>query len=69
MSSASQIALRRLRQKIFDYPPEQEERAARVLHYLKRRVMRQRREHRVGPYSGLTRRELALTGTCEPDWY
>jgi hypothetical protein len=22
-----------------------------------------------GPYSGMTRRELAMTGTCEPDWY
>ena len=23
----------------------------------------------VGPYSGLTRQELARTGTCETDWY
>ena len=23
----------------------------------------------VGPYSGMTRRELARSGTCEPDWY
>ena len=23
----------------------------------------------VGPYSGLTRQELAASGTCEPDWY
>jgi hypothetical protein len=23
----------------------------------------------VGPYSGLTRAELARTGTCETDWY
>ena len=22
-----------------------------------------------GPYSGMTRRELAQTGTCEPDWF
>lgn len=22
-----------------------------------------------GPYSGMTRRELAATGTCEPDWF
>jgi hypothetical protein len=22
-----------------------------------------------GPHSGLTRAELAATGTCEPDWY
>jgi len=22
-----------------------------------------------GPYSGMTRRELAQTRTCEPDWY
>lgn len=23
----------------------------------------------VGPFSGLTRRELAATGTCETDWF
>lgn len=23
----------------------------------------------VGPYSGLTRRELQASGTCETDWY
>lgn len=22
-----------------------------------------------GPYSGLTQKELALSGTCETDWY
>ena len=22
-----------------------------------------------GPYSGMTRRELAMSGTCEPDWF
>ncbi len=26
-------------------------------------------EPKRGPYSGLTRRELALTQTCEPDWF
>lgn len=71
--STSEKALRRMRHKIFDYPPEQEARADRVLAYLKTRVMRQRRDARlnapVGPYSGLTRRELAMTGTCETDWY
>lgn len=27
------------------------------------------RHQRVGPYSGLTRAELARTGTLETDWY
>ena len=22
-----------------------------------------------GPYSGMTKRELAMSGTCEPDWF
>jgi len=45
------------------------------------RVLRQVKKHRlaeieqerqlepVGPYSGLTKRELRATGTCETDWY
>lgn len=66
----SEQALRHIRQRIFDYPPEREHKADRVLLYLKRRVLRQRYVVRVvGPYSGLTRGELAKTGTCEPDWY
>lgn len=70
----SEFALRRMRSKIFDYDDTPKEvQAERVLHYLKARVLRGRRIERqhepVGPYSGLTRRELRATGTCEPDWY
>jgi len=69
----SQRALRRIRQKIFSYPEHREAQASRVLHYLKARYLRDRRDERqhapVGPYSGLSRRELAATGTCETDWY
>ena len=74
----SENALRRMRQRIFDYDDTpKEEQAARVLAYLKARVLRQRSlERRIqeatepkGPYSGLSRRELAGTGTREPDWF
>lgn len=72
--SKAELALRRMRQRIFDYPPEKGEQADRVLGYLKERVLgvgkgigRTRQE--TGPYSGLTRDELARTGTCEPDWF
>ena len=68
----SQRALRRIRAKIFDYPEDREKQASRVLHYLKARHLRDRAAERLcaptGPYSGLTRRELAATGTCETDW-
>ena len=66
----SEQALRRIRNRIFDYPEAQADQAMRVLAYLKTRMMRQReRIEPVGPYSGLTRGELSKTGTCETDWY
>ena len=67
----SEQALRRIRQRIFDYPPEKEAQADRVLLYLKARMMRYRKQTKepVGPYSGLTKSELAKTRTCEPDWF
>lgn len=67
----SEQGLRRMRQRIFDFPPEKEAQASRVLCYLKRRTLRQRARgiERRGPYSGLTRQELHRTGTCEPDWF
>lgn len=72
--SKAEIALRRMRQRIFDYPPEKGEQADRVLRYLIKRMLRERkqetsRKEATGPYSGLTREELARTGTCEPDWF
>lgn len=67
----SEQALRRMRQRIFDYPQDKEEQADRVLLYLKKRMLRNRKNETkaTGPYSGLTRNELAKTGTCETDWY
>jgi hypothetical protein len=69
----SKRALRRIRSMIFDYPDNVEQKASRVLHYLKDRHLRDRRAEKAfaptGPYSGLTRRELAATGTCEADWF
>jgi hypothetical protein len=68
----SRIVLR-LRQRIFDYPPELDEKAGRVLEKAVARKIRQQKAiappERRGPYSGLTRRELAQTRTCEPDWF
>jgi hypothetical protein len=68
---SSETALRRMRQKIFDYPDDRQEQADRVLHYLKERMMRYRTQstEKPGPYSGLTRSELRRSGTCETDWY
>ena len=67
----SEQALRRMRQRIFDYPPEKQDQADRVLLYLKARMLRYRRvvPEPVGPYSGLTRSELVRTRTCETDWF
>ena len=65
----SSFALRRMRQRIFDYPQSMERQADRVLHYLKRRSLRGKSSPPVGPYSGLTRNELHMTGTCETDWF
>ncbi len=69
--SKAELALRHMRQRIFDYPPEKGEQADRVLRYLIKRMLRERtgRKAATGPYSGLTRDELARTGTCEPDWF
>jgi hypothetical protein len=68
----SEQALRRMRQRIWDYDgTPNEAKAERVLLYLKKRMLRNRKVEVdvVGPYSGLTRSELAKTGTCEPDWF
>lgn len=72
MCNPSELALRRLRQRIFSYPEERQAQADRVLAYLKARTLRQRQtqvEEPKGPYSGLTQAELRESGTCETDWY
>lgn len=65
----SERALRKLRQNIFNYDGEKEAQADRILGYLKKRTMRDRGAGGAGIYSGLTRAELAATGTVETDWY
>ncbi len=35
----------------------------------RRTKLRERVPDQVGPYSGLTRSELAASGTCEADWF
>ena len=70
MYRQSTVALRRMRQRIFDYPDQQEAQADRVLLYLKQRSLRDPGPlPSVGPYSGLTKAELHKTRTCETDWY
>lgn len=73
LASASARALRRLRQRIFDYPASREAQAARVLRGLKTRALRDRAAALAqaprGPYSGLSAAELRRTGTVEADWY
>lgn len=67
----SEQALRRIRNKIFDYPESKQAQADRVLHYLKARYLRnqQKPAQPIGKYSGLSRSELRRTGTCEADWF
>ena len=76
MYERSAIGLRRMRQRSRSRETglctwgDREEKADRVLAYLKDRAMRQPRQRGpVGPYSGLTREELRQSGTCEPDWF
>lgn len=73
LASARARALRRLRQRIFDYPASREAQAARVLRGLKTRALRDRAAALAqaprGPYSGLSAAELRRTGTVEADWY
>ena len=66
-----QPILRRLRQKAFDYPPEMDNKFARVITKVKARSMAQetREPQKRGPFSGLTRHELAASRTCETDWF
>ena len=67
----SERALQQIRHQIFEYPEDRAEQAMRVLAYLKMRMLRERQAQPVsiGLYSGLTKRELRRTGTCETDWF
>ena len=71
----SKSALRRLRSNIFSYEQEKEAKAGRVIDALVTRAMRNNRNERLnqsnakGYWSGLTKAELARTGTCETDWF
>jgi len=62
--------LRRMRQRIFDYPAVLEAKADRVLAAAKAQVLKQPNVAAPrGPFSGLTRAELTTSRTCETDWY
>ena len=62
--------LRRLRQRAFDYPESMAEKFDRVLGKVKSRMLSARPSalEKRGPFSGLTRGELAMSRTCETDW-
>ncbi len=69
----SEVALRRMRQKIWGYDDTPKEaQATRVLHYLKARALRDREKEiaarPVGRYSGLTQRDMPRW-LCETDFY
>lgn len=68
----SEQALRRMRQRIFNYPENKQDQADRVLAYLKTRMMRSRKNEpdtrKRGPYSGLTRQEMPAW-LCETDFF
>jgi len=65
----SEQLLRRIRQNVFSYPQSKDNQLTVVIEYLKLRVARNKPSPTTGKYSGLTARELSLTGTCETDWY
>lgn len=69
-----QSLLRRLRRGIFNpkLSRKKEEQITRLIEKAKSKVISyQKLQHqpKTGPYSGLTRHELSLSGTNEPDWY
>jgi len=63
--------VRKIRQNIFNYEGEKDIQAGRLLERAKQKMLSNRKNEqpKTGQYSGLTRKELAKTGTCEPDWY
>jgi len=64
------VILRRMRQRIFDYPAALEAKADRVLAAVKARALKHPAQAAPrGPFSGLTRAELTASRTCETDWY
>ncbi len=71
--AAIERRIRHLRTIIWDCETEEQEREMdRQLMEAKASLFKAREREepvQVGPFSGLTRRELAMTGTCETDWY
>lgn len=57
---------------LFSEDDQLSDRIGNLIVEAKGRIIEQRKTEQVrivGPYSGLTRSELVMTGTCEPDWY
>lgn len=62
--------IRRIRGAMFTLSEYDQERAGESIDRLKRRLADARKsEETKGQFSGLTRKELAKTGTCEADWF
>ena len=68
-----ELKIRRIRQTIFDLPDGEAEQAGQELERLKELLCRAREVEDIaaprGPYSGMTKRQLTLSGTCEADWF
>lgn len=73
MTEAQSVSsrIREIRRTIFDVADEEATKMSAELESLKSRLRELEPAPAPvrGPWSGLTRGELAATGTCEPDWY
>lgn len=60
-----------LRSVVFYVLESREAQVARAMDTAKTQVSQRKDSHGSsrGPYSGMTRGELAKSGTCEPDWF
>jgi hypothetical protein len=70
-TSEIESEIRRLRGVMFSLSESDQELAGESIDRLKARLIesRKRDTETRGQFSGLTRKELAASGTCEADWY
>jgi hypothetical protein len=75
MKTSAQLEheIRKIRQTIFDLPENDQDAATEQIGFLKtqlrKALVKEESPAPKGPYSGLTKRELAQSGTCETDWF
>lgn len=69
-TSEIESEIRRIRGVMFSLSEHDQERAGESIDRLKARLAEARKApEKKGPFSGLTRKELAASGTCEADWF